>query len=161
MKCPFCSSSDDRVIDSRPLNDFAVIRRRRQCISCAKRFTTYERLEAIPLIVIKSNNRREDFDRNKLREGILRACEKRPTTIYQIEKIVSEIEYELQNYVMEVKSSIIGEKVLKYLRNLDDIAYIRFASVYRHFENVVTFRRELEKLEMSAKNEARVNKPIK
>lgn len=151
MKCPFCSSSDDKVIDSRPLNDSTVIRRRRQCFSCGKRFTTYERLESVPLMVIKSDNRREVFDRNKLREGILRACEKRPISAEKIEKIVSEIEYELQNYVMEVKSNVLGEKVLKHLKELDDIAYIRFASVYRQFDDVEAFRRELKKLKTSTK----------
>ncbi|MFH1238646.1 MAG: transcriptional regulator NrdR, partial [bacterium] len=133
-----------------------VIRRRRQCFSCGKRFTTYERLESIPLMVLKSDNRTEVFDRDKLREGILRACEKRPISIDKIEKIVSEIEYDLQNYVMEVKSSIIGDKVLTHLRDLDDIAYIRFASVYRQFEDVETFRRELRKLKSSAKNKSSV-----
>ena len=156
MKCPFCGSSEDKVIDSRPLDTSTVIRRRRQCFSCGKRFTTYERLESIPLMVLKSDNRTEVFDRDKLREGILRACEKRPISIDKIEKIVSEIEYDLQNYVMEVKSSVIGDKVLNHLRDLDDIAYIRFASVYRQFEDVETFRRELRKLKSSPKNKSSV-----
>ena len=151
MKCPFCGSSEDKVIDSRPLDASTVIRRRRQCFSCGKRFTTYERLESMPLVVIKSDNRTEVFDRNKLREGIQRACEKRPISIDKIEKIVSEIEYDLQDYVMEVKSSIIGDKVLNHLRDIDDIAYIRFASVYRQFEDVETFRRELSKLKSHTK----------
>ncbi|MFH1783483.1 MAG: transcriptional regulator NrdR [bacterium] len=158
MKCPFCKSSDDKVIDSRPLNDSTIIRRRRQCFSCGKRFTTYERLESMPLIVIKSDNRREQFDRNKLREGIIRACEKRPISAERIEKIVGEIEYDLQNYVMEVKSSVLGEKVLNHLKSLDDIAYIRFASVYRQFDDVEAFRRELRKLKKPASKEKTGNK---
>lgn len=147
MKCPFCDSLEDSVIDSRPLEDASITRRRRECLSCKKRFTTYERLEALPLMVIKSDNRREPFDREKLREGLLRACEKRPVGIDQIERIISEIEYELHNsYVMEARSSAIGKKILKKLKELDQVAYIRFASVYRNFNDVNTFMQELRKL---------------
>lgn len=146
MKCPFCGHPDDRVIDSRPLDSASVIRRRRECGDCHKRFTTYERLEQIPLTVIKSDNRREPFDREKLRQGVLRACEKRPISMDAIEKIVSEIEYELQDYVMEVPSRVIGEKVLKKLLELDPVAYVRFASVYRQFGDIDAFMKELKKI---------------
>ncbi|MBI3291911.1 MAG: transcriptional repressor NrdR [Elusimicrobia bacterium] len=146
MRCPFCSHPEARVIDSRPLDSASVIRRRRTCEECRKRFTTYERVEAMPLVVLKSNQRRDPFSRDKLREGILRACEKRPISVDQIEKIVSEIEYELQDYVMEVPSRVIGEKVLKKLFVLDPVAYVRFASVYRQFQDIDTFLRELKKL---------------
>lgn len=146
MRCPFCHQLEARVIDSRPLDSTSVIRRRRQCVECQKRFTTYERVEAMPLMVMKSDQRREPFLRDKLREGILRACEKRPISSDQIEKIVSEIEYELQDYVMEVPSRVIGEKVLKKLFLMDPVAYVRFASVYRQFQDIDTFLRELKKL---------------
>jgi len=146
MKCPFCNFNDTRVIDSRPFDNSTVIRRRRECPECMKRFSTYERIEEIPLTVIKSDNRREPFDRNKLREGIIRACEKRPVSIDTIEKIVSEIEYELQEYVLEVSSKIIGEKVLDKLSKIDSVAYIRFASVYKQYNNIDSFIKEIEKL---------------
>lgn len=146
MRCPFCQHPEAHVIDSRPLDSASVIRRRRTCEGCQKRFTTYERVEAMPLMVMKSDQRREPFLRDKLREGILRACEKRPISIDQVEKIVSEIEYELQDYVMEVPSRVIGEKVLKRLFALDPVAYVRFASVYRQFQDIDTFLREIKKL---------------
>ena len=147
MKCPFCGSLEDKVIDSRPLEEASIIRRRRECLSCQKRFTTYERLEEVPLMVIKSDNRREPFNRDKLRAGLLRACEKRPISIDKIEKIISEIEYELHNYyIMEVHSSSIGQKILKHLKELDEVAYIRFASVHRNFNDINTFLQELKKL---------------
>lgn len=132
-------------MDSRPLEAASIIRRRRECQSCHKRFTTYERLESIPLMVIKSDDRREPFSREKLREGIARACEKRPISADTIERLVSEIEYELQDYVMQVPSRVIGEKVLKKLMELDAVAYVRFASVYRQFPDVTAFFDELEK----------------
>lgn len=147
MRCPYCRKDRDEVIDTRQIKDAAIIRRRRQCKACGKRFTTYERLEEIPLMVIKANNQREPFNRDKLREGIMRACEKRPISLETIEKIVSEIEYELRDYLMEVKSHIIGEKVLEKLRKIDDVAYIRFASVYRKFPDLATFFCELEKIQ--------------
>ncbi|MDD5259353.1 MAG: transcriptional regulator NrdR [bacterium] len=147
MKCPFCGSLDDKVIDSRPLEEASIIRRRRECLACQKRFTTYERLEEVPLMVIKSDNRREPFSREKLRAGLLRACDKRPISIDKIEKIISEIEYEMHNYyIMEVHSSSIGQKVLKQLKELDEVAYIRFASVHRNFKDINTFMQELKKL---------------
>jgi transcriptional repressor NrdR len=133
-------------LDSRPLEAASIIRRRRECQSCHKRFTTYERLEEVPLMVIKSDDRREAFNREKLREGILRACEKRPIGPDVIERIVAEIEYELQDYVMQVPSRVIGEKVMKKLKDLDPVAYIRFASVYRAFEDLDAFHSELEKI---------------
>lgn len=147
MKCPFCGSLDDKVIDSRPLEEASIIRRRRECLACQKRFTTYERLEEVPLMVIKSDNRREPFSREKLRAGLLRSCDKRPISIDKIEKIISEIEYEMHNYyIMEVHSSAIGQKVLKRLKELDEVAYIRFASVHRNFKDINTFMQELKKL---------------
>jgi len=147
LKCPFCGSLDDKVIDSRPLEEASIIRRRRECLACQKRFTTYERLEEVPLMVIKSDNRREPFSREKLRAGLLRACDKRPISIDKIEKIISEIEYEMHNYyIMEVHSSSIGQKVLKQLKELDEVAYIRFASVHRNFKDINTFMQELKKL---------------
>lgn len=148
VKCPYCGHTKDRVVDSRPMDAEHVIRRRRECQSCLKRFTTYERLEDIPLTVMKSDMRPEPYDRAKLREGVLRACEKRPIPIDTIERVIAEIEYELQDYVMEVPSRIIGEKVLDKLIKLDTVAYIRFASVYKQFQDVETFIRELEKLKV-------------
>src|SRR5690348_2657433 len=146
MKCPYCGHEQDRVLDSRPLEAASIIRRRRECQSCHKRFTTYERLEEVPLMVIKSDDRSEPFNREKLREGILRACEKRPIGPDVIERIVAEIEYELQDYVMQVPSRVIGEKVMKKLKELDAVAYIRFASVYRGFQDLDAFHSELEKI---------------
>lgn len=153
MKCPFCGHEEDRVLDSRPLEASSIIRRRRECQSCHKRFTTYERLESIPLMVIKSDDRREPFSREKLREGIARACEKRPISADTIERLISEIEYELQDYVMQVPSRVIGEKVLKKLMELDAVAYVRFASVYRQFQDVDAFLRELEKFKKPAETD--------
>ncbi|MFH1283949.1 MAG: transcriptional regulator NrdR [bacterium] len=146
MKCPYCSSEEDKVINSRPQEYQAVIRRRRECMKCHRRFTTYERFEVTHLMVIKSDNRLDPFDKEKVRRGIVRACQKRPVSSETIEKIIVEIEYELQEYVMEVPSSVIGEKVLKKLYDVDSVAYIRFASVYRKFNDVNTFMNELEKL---------------
>jgi len=150
MKCPYCGHEEDRVLDSRPLDAASIIRRRRECQACQKRFTTYERLEDVPLMVIKSDDRREPYSREKLREGIARACEKRPIGADTIERLVSEIEYELQDYVMLVPSRVIGEKALKKLLDLDVVAYVRFASVYRQFQNVDAFLSELEKLKKNA-----------
>lgn len=146
MKCPHCGYEDSMVIDSRPINESSVVRRRRECLGCKRRFTTYERFEKLPLMVIKSDGRREEFDRSKVREGILRACQKRPIGIDTIDGIVSDIEYKLQNYVMEVQSSRIGRMVLRKLYNLDEVAYVRFASVYRQFNNINVFSRELARL---------------
>ncbi|HBU69086.1 MAG TPA: transcriptional regulator NrdR [Elusimicrobia bacterium] len=150
MRCPFCNSFEDQVIDSRPMDQASVIRRRRECLECHKRYTTYERLEEMSLMVVKSDQRREPFNRQKVREGIIRACEKRPISSDAVEKIVNEVEYELQDYVMEVPSRIIGEKVLKKLWDLDLIAYIRFASVYQQFDDIDRFMDELKKLKKVA-----------
>lgn len=146
MRCPFCASPDDQVIDSRPIDRADVTRRRRACKSCGKRFTTFERLEEMPLMIVKSDHRREPFIREKLRRGILHACEKRPISIDTIDQIVDEVEYELKDYVMEVPSREIGEKVLKKLHAIDPVAYIRFASVYRNFSDVNSFLAEIKKL---------------
>ena len=145
MRCPYCHNSDDSVLDSRPVESASVIRRRRLCKDCHKRFTTYERLEDMPLMVVKSDDRREPYDRNKLRQGILKACEKRPISIDTIEEIVAEVEYELKDYVMEITSRTIGEKVLKKLHNIDPVAYVRFASVYRNFTDIDSFLAEINK----------------
>lgn len=150
MKCPYCNHSDDSVLDSRPIDSASVIRRRRVCKKCLKRFTTYERLEEMPLMVVKSDNRREPYDRNKLRGGILKACEKRPVSIDTIDQIVAEVEYELKDYVMEIPSRVIGEKVLEKLHSVDEVAYIRFVSVYRNFSDIDSFLVEVRKLK--AKN---------
>jgi transcriptional repressor NrdR len=146
VKCPYCGHEQDRVLDSRPLDGASVIRRRRECQACHKRFTTYERLENVPLMVAKSDGRLETFNREKLREGIARALEKRPFGPDTVERLVAEIEYELQDYLMQVPSHVIGEKVLQKLLNLDHVAYVRFASVYRQFQDAEAFQAELEKL---------------
>ncbi len=160
MKCPFCGQEEDRVLDSRPLEAASIIRRRRECQSCHKRFTTYERLESMPMMVMKSNNRMEAFSREKLREGVMRACEKRPISVDRIEKLLGDVEYELQGYVMQVPSRIIGAKVLEKLKALDPVAYIRFASVYKQFQNVDEFLNELSnlKLTLNGKKPARGRK---
>lgn len=146
MRCPFCGSYKDQVIDSRPLDQSSSVRRRRECLECHKRFTTYERLEEVSLMVVKSDQRREAFNRQKLWEGISRACEKRPVSSDTIERIVSEVERDLQDYVMEIPSRVIGEKVLEKLWDVDLVSYIRFASVYRQFGDIDTFMDELKKL---------------
>jgi len=146
MRCPFCGSFDDQVIDSRPLDQAASIRRRRECNSCKRRFTTYERLEDLPLVVIKSDQRREPFDPQKVKRGIVMACKKRPVPTDTIDRIIGEIEYELQEYMAEVPSKVIGEKVLEKLKDIDLVAYIRFASVYNKFDSINKFTKELQKL---------------
>lgn len=147
MKCPFCSYEESKVIDSRPTDEGEKIRRRRECISCGKRFTTYEIIESVPIVVVKKDKSRQAFDRVKLFNGMLRACEKRPVSIEQMEKIVSDIEAELQNSLdREVTSVHIGELVMDRLKVLDEVAYVRFASVYRQFKDINTFMDELAKL---------------
>ena len=147
MKCPFCSYEESKVIDSRPTDEGEKIRRRRECISCGKRFTTYEIIESVPIIVVKKDKSRQAFDRVKLFNGMLRACEKRPVSIEQIDKVVSDIEAELQNSLdREVTSVRIGELVMDKLKELDEVAYVRFASVYRQFKDINTFMDELHKL---------------
>lgn len=147
MKCPFCGNVEDKVIDSRISTEGDTIRRRRECLKCQKRFTTYERLEEIPLMVIKKDGRREPFDRKKLLAGILKACEKRPIPMEKIEAMVDDAERTLQrNYEKEVSSTSIGELVMKQLHNLDEVAYVRFASVYRQFKDINQFMSELSTL---------------
>ncbi|MCQ2487274.1 MAG: transcriptional regulator NrdR [Clostridia bacterium] len=147
MKCPYCGCEDSKVIDSRPTDEGERIRRRRECISCGKRFTTYEIVETVPLIVVKKDNSRESFDRNKLFNGLLRACEKRPVSISTIEKTVADIETQLQNSLeKEVSSERIGELAMDKLKDIDEVAYVRFASVYRQFKDINTFIDEVSKL---------------
>ena len=147
MKCPFCSSENTRVIDSRPEDDNNSIRRRRLCDECGKRFTTYEKVETIPLIVIKKDNNREQYDRSKIEAGVLRACHKRPISVNQINQLVDEVETEIFNREeKEIPSSLIGELVMDKLKDLEAVAYVRFASVYREFKDVNTFMSELKKM---------------
>ena len=147
MKCPFCGYEESKVIDSRPTDEGERIRRRRECIKCAKRFTTYEVIESVPVIVVKKDKSREVFDRSKLFNGLLRACEKRPVSLETIEHVVSEIESRLQNSLdREVTSSYLGELAMDYLKDIDEVAYVRFASVYRQFKDINTFMAELAKL---------------
>ncbi len=147
MKCPFCENNDTRVIDSRPTEEGHAIRRRRECDDCGKRFTTYEKVEEVFFMVIKKDGTREAFDRNKVLNGILKACEKRPVPIADIEKIVNDIERGLNNMMeKEIESKVIGELIMEHLKNLDEVAYVRFASVYRQFTDVNTFAAEIEKL---------------
>lgn len=147
MKCPFCSNDDTRVIDSRPSDDNSTIRRRRQCDSCNKRFTTYEKIETIPMVVIKKDLTRETYDRSKIESGVFRSCHKRPVSAETINACVDDIENIVFNKgVKEISSSEIGEIVMEKLKNLDQVAYVRFASVYREFKDVNTFKDELEKL---------------
>lgn len=147
MKCPFCGNVEDKVIDSRISNEGDSIRRRRECLKCQKRFTTYERLEEHPLMVIKKDGRREPFDRKKLLSGILKACEKRPVPMDKVEGMVDEVERIIQrNYEKEVSSTAIGEFVMKQLHDLDEVAYVRFASVYRQFKDINQFMKELSGL---------------
>ena len=147
MKCPFCDFKDSLVIDSRPADNNTIIRRRRECEQCKKRFTTFERIETIPLIVVKKDGKRETYDRNKMANGILKACEKRPVSAEMIEDMVNRIERELyQNETKEVSSALIGERIMEELKKTDQVAYVRFASVYRQFKDVESFMEELNKL---------------
>ena len=147
MKCPFCGSDDTRVIDSRPADDNTSIRRRRMCDGCKKRFTTYEKVETIPLVVIKKDNSREQYDRAKITAGVLRACHKRPVSIKQINELVDEVETEIFNREeKEIPTSVIGVIVMDKLKDLEAVAYVRFASVYREFKDVNTFMDELKKI---------------
>lgn len=147
MKCPYCGNPDTRVIDSRPAEDGSSIRRRRSCDTCGKRFTTYEKVETIPLIVIKKDNNREQYDRGKIEKGILQACYKRPVPAEVIRKTVEQIETEIFNREeKEIPSKVIGEIVMHTLKDLDEVAYVRFASVYREFKDVNTFMEELKSI---------------
>lgn len=144
MKCPYCGFIEDRVIDSRPTDESSAIRRRRECSKCLKRFTTYEKVESLPLMVIKKDKTREVFEREKILNGLLRACEKRPVSINDLERLVDEIESQIQNSLQrEITSRDIGEMVMNKLKNLDEVAYVRFASVYRQFKDINTFMDEL------------------
>ena len=147
MKCPFCENQDTKVIDSRHTEDGHAIRRRRECDACGKRFTTYEKVETIPLIVIKKDNTREQYDRSKIEGGVLRACHKRPISVNEINQLVDDVETEIFNREeKEIPSSMIGEIVMDHLKDLEAVAYVRFASVYREFKDVNTFMSELKKL---------------
>ncbi|MCL1794164.1 MAG: transcriptional regulator NrdR [Oscillospiraceae bacterium] len=152
MKCPLCGYIESKVVDSRPAEEYASIRRRRECLACQKRFTTYEVVETIPLMVIKKDQRRESFDRNKLIRGIIKACEKRSVSEEQMKKIASDIETHLQNQLQpEVPSFKIGELVMESLKDIDEVAYVRFASVYREFKDINTFMNELKLMMISRK----------
>ena len=147
MKCPYCAFLESKVVDSRPADEGASIRRRRECLSCHKRFTTYETMESLPLMVVKKDGSRQSFDRSKVTGGVIRACEKRPVSYQDMEGLVAEIEQVLQNQMeREISSAQIGELVMDRLKKLDEVAYVRFASVYRQFKDINTFMTELNKL---------------
>jgi transcriptional repressor NrdR len=147
MKCPFCGYSESKVIDSRPADEGSSIRRRRECLACQKRFTTYETVESLPMVVIKKDGSRQSFDRRKILGGMIRACEKRPVPVMELEKISEEIEQDLQNSMeREISTELIGTKVMDRLKGVDEVAYVRFASVYRQFKDIDTFMAELNKL---------------
>lgn len=147
MKCPYCGYKESKVVDSRPAEEGSSIRRRRECLSCEKRFTTYETVESLPMVVVKKDGSRQSFDRRKVLGGMIRACEKRPVPLAELEKIASEIEQDLQNSMeREISTETIGERVMERLRAVDQVAYVRFASVYRQFKDIDTFMAELNKL---------------
>ena len=147
MKCPFCGYNESKVVDSRPAEEGTSIRRRRECLSCLKRFTTYETVESLPMVVIKKDGSRQSFDRRKVLNGMIRACEKRPVAFDELGRMSEEIEQTLQNSLeREVSTEYIGELVMDKLRTVDEVAYVRFASVYRQFKDIDTFMRELNKL---------------
>lgn len=146
MKCPFCGADNTRVIDSRPADENSSIRRRRVCDPCHKRFTTYERVEAIPMVVIKKDQTREPYDRTKIESGVFRSCHKRPISVPQMNELVDQVEANIfKQEAREIPSSYIGELVMRYLKELDGVAYVRFASIYREFKDVKTFMEEIEK----------------
>ncbi len=148
MRCPFCGYEESKVVNSRPTDDGERIRRRRECLQCQKRFTTYEVMETLPIIVVKKDGSRQSFDRDKLLRGLLRACEKRPVSLVDLERAANEIEYTISNDMnQEVRSEKIGELAMEKLRELDEVAYVRFASVYRQFRDIDTFMEELRKLQ--------------
>ncbi|MGI6498076.1 MAG: transcriptional regulator NrdR [Oscillospiraceae bacterium] len=154
MKCPFCAHLESKVIDSRPAEEGASIRRRRECLACKRRFTTYETVESLPLMVIKKDGSRQSFDRNKILNGMIRACEKRPVPLTVLEQCADEIEQSLRNSLdQEVSTHRIGEQVMERLRGVDEVAYVRFASVYRQFKDINTFMEELNKLLQNGKGE--------
>ena len=157
MRCPFCDNEDSKVIDSRPIDDGHAIRRRRECEKCGKRFTTYEKVEVSIIMVIKKDGSREAFNRDKLLSGIIKACEKRPVTLAEMERVADDIERGLNNLMeKEVKSSFIGELVMEKLKELDEVAYVRFASVYRQFTDVNTFIKEIEELAKARRNDEKL-----
>jgi len=147
MKCPFCYQAESKVVDSRPTDEGFTIRRRRECTKCGKRFTTYEKIEQLPVFVVKKDGRRESFDRNKILKGLLKACEKRPISLKDLEELVQDVEKQVFNSLeQEVTSQQIGQMVMERLKKLDEVAYVRFASVYRQFKDINTFMEELNKL---------------
>lgn len=147
MKCPFCGYTESKVVDSRPTDEDARIRRRRECLSCARRFTTYEVIETVPIVVVKRDGSREEFDHDKLLRGMLRACEKRPVSIQTLEEAVRDIEAQIQNSLdREVAASQIGEYAMDALKKIDEVAYVRFASVYRHFKDISSFQEAIAQL---------------
>lgn len=147
MKCPFCTFPESKVIDSRAIEDNSAIRRRRECLSCGKRYTTFEKVEDIPILVIKKDESRENFDKNKIIVGLIRACQKRPVSRSQIEEIASDVERNISNsMISEISSEEIGEMVMDRLKNVDEVAYVRFASVYRQFKDINTFLEEIKNL---------------
>ena len=147
MKCPHCGFQESKVVDSRHSEDGTSIRRRRECLNCQKRFTTYETVESLPIIVVKRDNSRQSFDRNKIMNGMLRACEKRPVSMQDLENAVNEIESRVQNSLeREITTEFIGEQVMEKLKALDEVAYVRFASVYRQFKDIHSFMQELNKI---------------
>lgn len=147
MKCPYCGYGESKVIDSRPADEGSSIRRRRGCLSCGKRFTTYETVESLPMVVVKKDGSRQSFEKDKVLRGMIRACEKRPVPLAALEQIANEIEQDLQNSMeREIHTEDVGERVMEKLRDVDQVAYVRFASVYRQFKDIDTFMRELNKL---------------
>ena len=147
MKCPYCGFNESKVIDSRPADENNSIRRRRECLSCTRRFTTYETVESLPVVVVKKDGSRQSFDRGKVLGGMIRACEKRPVPVARLEKVAAEIEQELQSSMeREISTEVIGERVMENLRTIDQVAYVRFASVYRQFKDIDSFMEELSKL---------------
>lgn len=159
MKCPFCSFNEDKVIDSRSNAEGSSVRRRRECLNCAKRFTTYEYIEKIPLMVIKKDSRREPFSREKILSGVLKACQKRPVSMEHLEKMVEEVEKEIQKkFDQEVEARFVGNLVMEKLAKIDDVAYVRFASVYRQFKDVNEFMKELQDVLSKSKKQLFPNK---
>lgn len=154
MNCPFCSNCESKVVDSRPTDEGQAIRRRRECTSCSKRFTTYEKIDEIPLIVVKKNGNREPYNRNKILNGIIRSCEKRPVSLKKIEELVDQIEKQIYNTMeREVTTILIGNLVIDKIKDLDEVAYVRFASVYREFKDINTFMDEVKKFLSDEKSE--------
>ena len=153
MRCMYCGHLDSKVVDSRQTEDGTAIRRRRECINCGKRFTTYETIETTPVLVVKNNGNRQSFDPNKLKNGIVKSCEKRPVPMWKIDALVEDIQKKIYNsLVQEISSKEIGEMVMNGLKEIDEVAYVRFASVYRQFKDISTFMKELEKLQHGSKD---------